>query len=113
MAITEAIDVISIDADQCEAVWPLSVEAGWNQNVADWRFMLGAGRGLGCTGPDGTWQASALILPLGQRLAWISMVLVTRERRRGRGRPEPRKTCIQRSPAAGRGRGAARTGQGR
>src|SRR5258708_23697266 len=83
MATTEAIDVVPIDADQCEAVWPLSVEAGWNQNVADWRFMLGAGRGFGCTGPDGKWQASALILPLGQKLAWISMVLVTRERRRG------------------------------
>src|SRR5260370_3520907 len=84
MATTEAIDVGAIDADQCEAVWPLSVEAGWNQNVADWRFMLGAGRGFGCTGPDGKWQASALILPLGQKLAWISMVLVIRERRRGR-----------------------------
>jgi GNAT superfamily N-acetyltransferase len=82
MASIEAIDVISIDADQCEAVWPLSVEAGWNQNVADWRFMLGAGRGFGCVGPDGKWQASALILPLGQKLAWISMVLVTQERRR-------------------------------
>ena len=33
-----------------EAVWPLSIEAGWNQNVADWRFMLGAGRGFGCHG---------------------------------------------------------------
>ena len=51
MASTEALDVVPIDADQCEAVWPLSVEAGWNQNAADWRFMLGAGRGFGCTGP--------------------------------------------------------------
>ena len=51
MASIEALDVMPIDADQCEAVWPLSIEAGWNQNVADWRFMLGAGRGFGCTGP--------------------------------------------------------------
>ena len=50
MASTEALDVVPIDADHCEAVWPLSIEAGWNQNVADWRFMLGAGRGFGCTG---------------------------------------------------------------
>ena len=63
---------------QCEAVWPLSIEAGWNQNVADWRFMLGAGRGFGCRGADGRWEASSLVLPLGQQLAWISMVLVTK-----------------------------------
>ena len=37
-----------IDVEHAEAVWPLSIEAGWNQNVADWRFMLGAGRGFGC-----------------------------------------------------------------
>ena len=73
----------AIGADQCEAVWPLSIEAGWNQNVADWRFMLGAGRGFGCRGADGKWQASSLVLPLGDMLAWISMVLVTKALRRG------------------------------
>ncbi len=71
-----------IEAAHAEAVWPLSIEAGWNQNVADWRFMLAAGRGFGCLGADGKWQASSLVLPLGQKLAWISMVLVTEERRR-------------------------------
>ena len=76
-------EVTPIDPGQAEAVWPLSIEAGWNQNVTDWRFMLGAGRGFGCLGPDGTWRASSLVLPLGQKLAWISMVLVTRENRRG------------------------------
>ena len=83
MASTEALDIRLIDASQCEAVWPLSIEAGWNQNLADWRFMLGAGRGFGCVGPDGKWQASSLVLPLGQKLAWISMVLVTKARRQG------------------------------
>jgi GNAT superfamily N-acetyltransferase len=83
MAGIEPPEISTIDADQCEAVWPLSVEAGWNQNVADWRFMLGAGRGFGCRGQNGTWQASSLVLPLGQKLAWISMVLVTQARRRG------------------------------
>jgi GNAT superfamily N-acetyltransferase len=80
MASTE---ITLIETLQADAVWPLSVEAGWNQNVADWRFMLGAGRGFGCRRPDGTWRASSLILPLGQSLAWISMVLVTRDSRRG------------------------------
>jgi len=83
MASTDALQVRPIEAEHAEAVWPLSIEAGWNQNVADWRFMLGAGRGFGLTGPDGRWQASSLVLPLGQRLAWISMVLVTKDRRRG------------------------------
>jgi GNAT superfamily N-acetyltransferase len=83
MANTEAPAIEPIDPDHAEAVWPLSIEAGWNQNVADWRFMLGAGRGFGCTAPDGAWQASSLVLPLGQKLAWISMVLVTKDRRRG------------------------------
>lgn len=82
MAGTEALEAKPIEADQCEAVWPLSIEAGWNQNLADWRFMLGLGRGLGCAASDGKWQASSLVLPLGKNLAWISMVLVTRERRR-------------------------------
>jgi GNAT superfamily N-acetyltransferase len=83
MASTDVLPITLIDATESEAVWPLSIEAGWNQNVADWRFMLGAGRGFGLRGADGRWQASSLVLPLGQKLAWISMVLVTRERRRG------------------------------
>jgi hypothetical protein len=72
-----------IDAQEAEAVWPLSIEAGWNQNVADWRFMLGAGRGFGLKNEGGAWEASSLVLPLGQHLAWISMVLVTTSRRGG------------------------------
>ncbi|HEV3490304.1 MAG TPA: hypothetical protein VG224_06815 [Reyranella sp.] len=113
MASTEAFDVVPIDACHCEAVWPLSVEAGWNQNVADWRFMLGAGRGLGCTGPDGTWQASSLILPLGQKLAWISMVLVTGERRRGGLGRGLLKRCIDEVRSAGAVAGLDATEQGR
>ena len=43
MASTDVLPITAIDVGQSEAVWPLSIEAGWNQNVADWRFMLGAG----------------------------------------------------------------------
>ena len=113
MASTEAIDVLSIDADHCEAVWPLSIEAGWNQNLADWRFMLGAGHGFGCTGRDGQWQASALVLPLGQRLAWISMVLVARERRRGGLGTGLLRRCIDEVRSAGAVAGLDATEQGR
>src|SRR5262249_29853908 len=82
MASTEPPDIRPIDPGQCSAVWPLSIEAGWNQTVDDWRFMLGAGRAFGCRAADGRWEASALILPVGRKLAWISMVLVTERRRR-------------------------------
>ena len=113
MASTEALDVRPIDAALSEAVWPLSVEAGWNQNLADWRFMLGAGRGFGCVGPDGRWQASSLVLPLGQKLAWISMVLVTRERRRGGVGTGLLKRCIEEVRSAGAVAGLDATEQGR
>ena len=82
MASIEPPTIEPIGVAESEAVWPLSIEAGWNQNVADWRFMLGAGRGFGLRGADGKWEASSLVLPLGDRLAWISMVLVTKARRR-------------------------------
>jgi len=113
MASIEALDVRPIDAAQCEAVWPLSIEAGWNQNAADWRFMLGAGRGFGCTGPDGKWQASSLVLPLGQRLAWISMVLVTKEQRRGGVGSRLLKRCIEEVRSADAVAGLDATEQGR
>jgi len=102
-----------IDAAHAEEVWPLSIEAGWNQNVVDWRFMLGAGRGFGLRGVDGKWQASSLVLPLGQRLAWISMVLVTKERRRGGVGSELLKRCIEEVRAAGAVAGLDATEQGR
>jgi GNAT superfamily N-acetyltransferase len=66
-------------------VLPLSIAAGWNQVAADWRFMLDAGRAFGIR-RDGAWFASALALPLGHRIWWISMLLVDqRYRRQGHG----------------------------
>jgi len=113
MANTEPLRVVPIGADQGDAVWPLSIEAGWNQNVTDWRFMLSAGRGFGCRGADGTWEASSLVLPLGQRLAWISMVLVTKARRRGGLGTGLLKRCIEEVTASGAVAGLDATEQGR
>ncbi len=110
---TETLDVRPIDAVHSESVWPLSVEAGWNQNLADWRFMLAAGRGFGSVGPDGKWQASSLVLPLGQKLAWISMVLVTKERRRAGLGTGLLKRCIAEVRSAGAVAGLDATEQGR
>jgi GNAT superfamily N-acetyltransferase len=60
----------------------LSKAANWNQNEADWRLMLGIGRGWGISLADGTLAASTLVLPYGADFAWISMVLVLPEQRR-------------------------------
>ena len=60
----------------------LSQSANWNQNEADWRLMLGIGRGWGITLQDGTLAASTVVLPYGGRFAWVSMVLVLPEHRR-------------------------------
>ena len=60
----------------------LSKSAHWNQNEADWRLMLGFGRGWGIELEDGTLAASTLVLPYGTGIAWIAMVLVLPEHRR-------------------------------
>jgi GNAT superfamily N-acetyltransferase len=70
--------------EHAERLVALSAEAGWNQIAADWRFMLERGRGIGMADASGAWVASALTLPLGNHLSWISMVLTTRAWR-GRG----------------------------
>ena len=67
-----------------EALCPLSIEAGWNQVAADWRLMLSLGTGFGVRGTNGQWIGSALSLPLGPGISWLSMVLVTQPAR-GKG----------------------------
>jgi len=59
----------------------LSQAANWNQNEADWRLMLGIGRGWGISLADGTLAASTIVLTYGN-FAWVSMVLVLPEHRR-------------------------------
>ncbi|MFM9882200.1 MAG: GNAT family N-acetyltransferase [Burkholderiales bacterium] len=62
----------------------LSVAAGWNQNEADWRLFFDHGYGVGLSDGDGQLCATTMIIPLGPRFAWISVVLVAeRVRRRG------------------------------
>jgi len=113
MANIESNEIEAIGPEEAEAVWPLSIEAGWNQNVADWRFMLGAGRGFGLKNAAGTWEASSLVLPLGQQLAWISMVLVTKSRRSGGVGTSLLKRCLDEVMANGAVAGLDATEQGR
>jgi GNAT superfamily N-acetyltransferase len=82
----EAPPILRLQPDDSEAVSPLSVEAGWNQVAADWRLMIASGSAFGIQDAAGRWIASALALPLGPQVSWISMVLVTKpERRQGHG----------------------------
>ena len=96
-----------------EDVCHLSVEAGWNQVAADWRLMLGSGVAFGIKAPSGTWIASALTLPHGPSIAWISMVLVTRPQRgKGLGTRLLRR-CINEIEGTGRAMGLDATEFGR
>jgi GNAT superfamily N-acetyltransferase len=84
MAGTEAEVIVPLGPDDARAGLLLSTEAHWNQNDADWRFFLTAGRVFGVRDGDGRLVASAALLPYTSGNAWISMVLVTASwRRRG------------------------------
>lgn len=85
---TEGYDDVALEESRLEDALALSSEAGWNQVAEDWRLLLGSGMVFGrVRRRDGALVGSASVLPLGQQLAWIGMVLVTAdERRRGHGR---------------------------
>jgi hypothetical protein len=75
--------------------------------------MLGAGRGFGVKNERGVWEASSLVLPLGQHLAWISMVLVTKARRSGGVGTSLLKRCLDEVKARDAVAGLDATEQGR
>jgi Acetyltransferase (GNAT) domain/Acetyltransferase (GNAT) family len=79
----------------------LSTEAGWNQTVFDWHFMLGAGEARGQLTPAGALVASALILPYDDRIAWIAMVLTTESHRRRGLATDNLRWAIERCAARG------------
>lgn len=55
----------------------LATEAGWNQNAADWEYLLAKGLGWGYEDETTQLGATAMILPYGDAIAWVCMVLVT------------------------------------
>ena len=67
------------DLGRCQE---LSKEAGWNQNLADWRFVLEEGVSFGLR-RDAHLVATAGVIPYGP-FGWICMVLVTAAERRQR-----------------------------
>ena len=63
----------------------LSRAAGWNQTLADWRYLLSLGPGLFRVGvADGRVVAAGGAVRYGEELAWICMILVDPDVR-GRG----------------------------
>jgi GNAT superfamily N-acetyltransferase len=105
--------ILRLQPNDAEGVSPLSVEAGWNQIVADWRLMIASGNAFGIQDAGERWIASALALPLGPQVSWISMVLVTGpERRQGHG-TRLLERCIAAVEAAGRAVGLDATEFGR
>jgi GNAT superfamily N-acetyltransferase len=83
MAATEPVDIVELGVGDAQAGLALSIEAGWNQNEADWRFFLSKGMVFGLRDGDRL-VATAALLPYSAGNAWISMVLVTADfRRRG------------------------------
>ncbi len=77
METTEELATVRLARGDAAAAFELSAEAGWNQTVLDWQLMLDDGEAIGQRSVDGRLVASALLLPYGERLAWIAMVLTS------------------------------------
>ena len=73
-----------LSEDQVEDCVALSAEAGWNQTSADWALFPRQGTVFGLRSGRAGIVATGAVLPYGGDFAWISMVLVTRSRRRQR-----------------------------
>lgn len=81
---TGGLAIVPLDETAIPDGQALVEEAGWNQVADDWRVMIRNGHTVGCRGRDGRFIASGLAMPYGDRIGWISMVLVAGDwRRRG------------------------------
>ena len=78
MANTEALVISDLNSGHLAGALELSKEAGWNQVGADWLLMMKHGQAIGAQMQGGgPLVGSAIALPFGRDLAWISMVIVT------------------------------------
>jgi GNAT superfamily N-acetyltransferase len=81
----EEVELRLLRPSDIDAAVRLSAQAGWNQVAADWQIFLDLGEAYGLVRRgDGRLAATAATFPHGERIAWISMVLVAADcRRRG------------------------------
>jgi GNAT superfamily N-acetyltransferase len=93
MASTDVLPLAPLAEDAVAGCMALSSEAGWNQVAEDWRLFLRHGTVLGLPDPNGHLVATGAILPYPDDFAWISMVLVTADRRRERVGTRILETC--------------------
>ncbi len=74
----------SLSPSELDDLEALVTEARWNQNAKDWRLFLELGHIYAAHTNAGRIVATTATLPYGERIAWISMVLVAGAwRRRG------------------------------
>lgn len=78
----EALETRSLKQADATQGLLLSQAAGWNQTVKDWEMMIEHGWGIGMVTPENRVVATAMLLPFGESLCWISMVLVDEAWRR-------------------------------
>ena len=84
MAPTDACHIVQLSHNDMEQACSLSRQAGWNQTERDWDLFFRHGMVFGIQPEQSLIAATAAILPYGDQLAWISMVL-TKTQWRGRG----------------------------
>ncbi len=89
----------------------LNAEAGWNQTAADWQFMLERGEGTGVS--EQALVATSMLLPHGDRFAWIAMILVTAKWQRQGLASALMRRCIDRAAILGMVPGLDATEAGR
>jgi GNAT superfamily N-acetyltransferase len=84
MGSTEVWQFSPVTVDDISDCLALSAEADWNQTSADWALFLRHGSVFGLAADHAGIVATGAVLPYSGDFAWISMVLVTRSRRRER-----------------------------
>ncbi len=81
----------------------LSTEANWNQNEADWRFLLANCRGYGFETPVGVLAGTTMAWEWGEAYSWINMVLVMKAARGQGFARQLMEQCLADVSAADRG----------
>ena len=77
-----AVETLGVLSSATQAMLDaLVLGSGWNQTAPDWAFFARAGTVFGVRDAQGRIVASGAVLPIGEQVAWISMILVAPEAR--------------------------------